>query len=87
MVIVIQFVIVRLRLKMKLIEVLNKLNLKLNEAVAVYDYNLSSPLFVGFLGDITYEHLRRSLSRIEFEPDKVIYKDNELFFDIKIVLK
>ena len=70
----------------KLITLLNKLNLELNTAVAVYDMNLSSPLYVGLLGQVTFEFLQRNVERIEFRQGKVNYKDEELFYEIKIVL-
>ena len=70
----------------KLITLLNKLNLELSTAVAVYDMNLSSPLYVGFLGQVTFEFLQRNVEKIEFVSGKSRYKDEELFYEIKIVL-
>ena len=71
----------------KLITLLNKLDLELNTAIAVYDMNFKEhPLFVGLLGQVTFEFLQRNVERIEFRTGTTIYKDEELFFEIKIVL-
>ena len=72
---------------MKLITMLNKLELELNTAVAVFDMNLSSPLFVGLLGQVTFELLNREVDGIKFETGKVTYKEEELYYEMKIVLK
>ena len=72
---------------MKLITILNKLELELNTAVAVFDMNLSQPLYAGFLGNLMFRLLDREVDEIKFETGKVTYKEEELYYEMKIVLK
>ena len=72
---------------MELMKMLDKLNFELNDVVAIYDQNLTSPLFVGFIGEITFEYLKRTVKSVVFEPGSDTYKSEDLFYMFKVILK
>lgn len=72
---------------MKLITMLDKLEPEPSTAIVVFDMNLSQPLYAGFLGNLMFRLLDREVDVIKFETGKVTYKEEELYYEMKIVLK
>ena len=66
---------------MKLLHLLNKLNLDLSESIGIFDMNINSPLFVGFVGDITF-YLLKYCKLLEIHDKKLKYEYNgQILFD------
>lgn len=72
---------------MKLITILDKLELELSTTIVVFDMNLSQPLYAGFLGNLMFKFLDREVDEIRFETGEVTYKEDELYYEMKITLK
>ena len=72
---------------MELIKILDRLKIELNDTVVIYDQNITSPLYLGYVGNVTFEYLRRTVKTIEFQAGSDTYKGEELFYMFKITLK
>lgn len=52
---------------MLLLQMFDKLNIELSESVSIYDMNIKTyPLYVGLLGHVPFELLRRELKSVDF---------------------
>lgn len=77
---------------MRLLNFFENNTLEYCEAIAVYDMNLSSPLFIGLAKDTTWELLKRTVSKIQWVADSTTdlfvdkYKGQELHYTIRITL-
>ena len=77
---------------MRLLNFFENHTLEYCEAIAIYDMNLTSPLYIGLAKDVTWEYLRRDVSKIQWVTDATTdifqdkYKGKELYYTIKITL-
>ena len=77
---------------MRLLTFFENHTLEYCEAIAIYDMNLASPLYIGLAKDVTWEYLRRDVSKIQWVTDTTTdsfqdkYKGKELYYTIKITL-
>lgn len=71
---------------MNLLKFLDNSNIELSEPIAIYDPNLSSPMYIGLVGNITLGYLRNDIRKVEFVTGKDTYKDKELFYTFKVTL-
>lgn len=73
---------------MILLQMFDKLNIELSESIAIYDMNIKTcPLYVGLLGHVPFELLRRELKSVIFEQGQAKYKNDDLYYNIKFTLK
>ena len=73
---------------MLLLQMFDKLNIELSESVSIYDMNIKTcPLYVGLLGHVPFELLRRELKSIDFIQGQAKYKNDDLYYNINFTLK
>lgn len=71
---------------MRIIDFLDNNHIALAEPIAIYSRNLSVPLFIGLVGNVTLSFLKNEIKSIEFECGEDKYKNENLFFTFKIMV-
>lgn len=70
---------------MNVLTLLDKLDLDMADSISIWDRNLSQPMYVGFIGNIPLNILRKDVLTFQFLNGKAVYKDEELYYEYKVI--